>query len=114
MKKITLWLACIFLVGCAQQRNINPIIEKYHATADQVSLGDTKSDVLKILLPTQQGLDPAYRKPTKKAMFDGREVEIYFMRSGQFDITATDCENWTPYVFVEGILYQIGCSSQFN
>ena len=114
MRKLIILLVFIFISGCREHSTIDSVVEKYHATADQVNIGDSKLKALKVLLPTQQELHPNYKKPTKKTMLEGRLVEVYFIRSGQFDVTASDCENYTPYVFVDGILQLIGCVGSAN
>jgi hypothetical protein len=94
--------------GIANRIAINNAISDYHAQADKVQLGDPKDKVLSILLPTQEGLQESAKKPRESFMNDKSVIEIYFMRSGlQPDGLTTDDE-FTPYIFKDGVLAAIG------
>jgi len=73
-----------------------------------ISLGAPKSQVLSVLMPTQQLVGSRYSKEPDRFLRDGKTIEIYYMRSGrQADGLTTDDE-FTPYVFEDDVLIAIG------
>jgi hypothetical protein len=117
MKKKTLTiLIIIFIVGCASDRaywnSISTSISNHKNVSEKIELGDTKENVLAILLPTQELLKtyPHEQKQPDKHIKDDVLVEIYFMRSGWFRDNITSDDEFTPYVFNDGKLVGIGWS----
>ena len=88
-------------------QSITDAIESYELKAGQVSLGDTKEQVLNILIPTQLNLSSQFSKPPKYIEND-KIKEIFFFRSRSFaDGIVTDDE-FMPYIFEDNILVAIG------
>ena len=97
----------ITLAGCAAAQ-IDYTTHELKRAAPLVNLGDQKSKVLGILLPTQQLLSARQAKDPDKYLQNGKRIEIYYMRSGrQADGLTTDDE-FTPYVFEDDTLIAIG------
>jgi hypothetical protein len=102
---IIMLLGTVVLSGC---NNVQSSINAYHAAAPQIQLGMTKGQVLAILEPTQKDLPLRQRRAPEQYMLDGKHVEIYFFRSySNYDEVRNDDE-FTPYVFHDGILQSIG------
>jgi hypothetical protein len=122
MKNKTLILIIIsFVVGCAsdrahwakidaQRKGILTAIESHKSVSDKINLGDTRENILPILLPTQDSLKPypVFQKSTDKYIKNDVLVEIYFMRSGWFRDSLTTDDEFTPYVFNDGKLIGVG------
>ena len=82
LKKYLLLAPLFFsLMGCVATQTITSAIESYEMKAGQVSLGDTKEQVLNILIPTQVNLPSHFAKPPEKYIEDDKVKEIYFFRS---------------------------------
>jgi len=108
LKLAIVGLITISFIGCVA--SIDKAIGKYNKVAPKINLGDSKTKVLAILLPTQEGLDPEYGKLPEKYKKDNKVYEIYYMRSlRQADGYTTDDE-FTPYMFVDNKLESIGWS----
>jgi hypothetical protein len=107
MKKAVWVILCLGLVGCATV-SIDSVIDKYRTEAPKVKLGDTKENVLSILLPTQEGLSSQSSKSFESYIQDGKVIEIYYMRSGRQPDGLTTDDEFTPYVFTDGALTGIG------
>jgi len=97
----------ISIVGCTGLE-IDRAIAKYNGAANQVQLGDTKEKVLSILQPTQEGLPAAAKKPSEAFLLSGKEVEIFYFRSGRQPDNLTTDDEFTPYVFTDGVLTGFG------
>jgi hypothetical protein len=97
------------LAGCATPDEfIDKAISRYEAVESQIQLGDPKDKVLSIIEPTQRELESSWRKKPEKYIKEGVLVEIYYARSArQADGLTTDDE-FTPYVFNDGKLVDIG------
>ena len=96
------------LLGCVATQTITDAIESYELKAGQVSLGDTKEQVLNILIPTQLNLSSQFSKPPEKYIENDKIKEIFFFRSRSFaDGIVTDDE-FMPYIFEDNILVAIG------
>jgi hypothetical protein len=95
----------VLLTGC---QALDSSIRKYHQTAGQVKLGDSKDKALSILLPTQAKL-PYDNRKTSDTYLEGDDVmEIYYFRSGRQPDNLTTDDEFTPYVFKNGTLIAIG------
>lgn len=99
----------VALAGCVGPAyNIDKATEKYDAVENQVNLGDSKEKTLAILSPTQDSVPRNSRKKPDRYKKEGVVVEIYYMRTGrQADGITTDDE-FTPYIFNDGVLVGIG------
>lgn len=107
MRKILVLLLCLGLYGCATLA-IDSSVKQYRFAASKVKLGDKKEDVLSILLPTQSGLSFNASKSPEAFTQDGKKIEIYYMRSGRQPDGLTTDDEFTPYVFTDGVLTGIG------
>ncbi len=88
-------------------------VSNYQSLAHQVSIGDSKEKALRILLPTQDNVGSFKRAPEMFTVDNDRggksQVEIYYFLSSlqpPYEI-ATDDE-YTPYVFKDGVLSSVG------
>ena len=109
MKKILVLVLCLGLFGCAMLE-IDPAISKYKAVAPKIKLGDSKEDVLSLLVPTQKSLSGSASKSPEAYIQDGNTVEIYYFRSGRQPDGITTDDEFTPYIFTNGKLTGIGWS----
>lgn len=105
---VALALTALVLSGCSSMNSINKAINNYQQVASQVKLGQSKDDVLALLLPTQANLSPRQSKPFEQ--FREGEVlkEIYFFRTRSFSDGLVTDDEFTPYVFEDGVLTAIG------
>lgn len=108
MQKILLFLiVSISLSGCAALQ-IDSAISQYKAVASTIKLGDSKEDVLAILMPTQEKLSGKSTKSPEAYLQNGDTIEIYYFRSGRQPDNLTTDDEFTPYVFTNGKLTGIG------
>lgn len=107
MKKFLILFLCLVLTGCATS-GINSTIKKYRAEAPRIKIGDSKEEVLAILLPTQEGLRVYQSKVPESYKEDDDLIEIYYMRSGRQPDGLTTDDEFIPYVFTNGVLTGIG------
>jgi hypothetical protein len=107
-----LW--AIALTGCVSS-GITEAIDQYHEASSKVQLGDSKDQVLSVLLPTQAGIVASQRRPPESFLKDGVQTDINYVRTGGFvyepgnprrPIVTDDL--FTPYVFTDGKLTSIG------
>jgi len=96
------------LAGCAGSGSINRAINNYLAVAEQVELGQSKKEVLALLLPGQESLSARQAKAPERYIDGGKLKEIYFMRSRSFSDGLVTDDEFTPYVFEDGKLVAIG------
>jgi len=95
----------VSLAGCLA---VDSSIKKYQAVAGQIKLGDSKDKVLGILGPTQEEL-PFDETKTSDSYLEGEDLmEIYYVRSGKQPDNLTTDDEFTPYIFKNGILIAIG------
>jgi hypothetical protein len=99
---------CIFALFTSCVFQLDQAANRHREVAHLVNLGDSKNKVLSILLPTQENLPREAIRVPDRYLDGSTTVEIYYMRSGrQADGITTDDE-YTPYVFKNGILAGIG------
>lgn len=90
------------------KRSISRAVNAYQDATQRVRLGDSREEVLRILEPTQAHLKPKLRKASHRFRQGGIEIEIdYFRSSWRADGVTTDDE-FTPYIFEDGRLANIG------
>jgi hypothetical protein len=109
MKKILILL--LVVVGGCGAMNIDPCIDKYHAAASQISLGDSKERVCAVLNPTQEGLLSRAKKTPDSFIRDGKKYDILYFRSGRTPDGMTTDDEFTPYVFEDEKLIATGWQS---
>jgi len=109
MKRMIGAMCVVFLVGCGTAAyEINQTIDQYDAMKGQIELGDSKESVLALLDPTQSNLKSKWKKSPDMYLSGGVTVEVYYFRSArQPDGLVTDDE-FTPYIFHDGVLVGIG------
>jgi hypothetical protein len=112
---ISVTFFCLISWGCAQlafvdesSRRIDASIEKYSDQARVVQLGDPKEKVLSILVPTQEDLKPDERKSAESFLKNDVRTDIYFFRSRRQGDGLTTDDEFTPYVFTNGVLTAVG------
>ena len=98
-------LGMTVLCGCT---NVSSSISAYHAAAPQIQLGMARDQVRAILEPTQSKLSLSQRRSPEQYTLDGKHVEIYFYRSYSSYNEVRSDDEFTPYVFHDGILQSIG------
>jgi hypothetical protein len=76
---------------------------------NKVELGDSKEKVLALLRLTQEGLSADASKPPDKFIQDGKNIEIYYTRSGWVQDGRITDDEFTPYIFENGILTAVSC-----
>ena len=108
MKRVLPVLVCVGLTGCVPAITIDNATNDYQRVAPRISLGDDKSKVLFLLEPIQQNLSSRQRKQSESFLKDGKRIEIYYMRSGRQPDGLTTDDEFTPYVFEDGVLVAIG------
>jgi len=92
--------------GCAQIY-IDKSISSYDDVENQIELGNAKESVLSILLPTQKDLPKSASKRPDQYIKNGVKVEIYYMRSARQPDGLTTDDEFTPYIFNDGVLVGI-------
>lgn len=104
----------VFICGCAtlqsdaNARRIDDAVGLYLAAAPSVKLGDSKQHVLATLAPTQDPLPTNARKQPDVFRQGNSMVEIHYFRSGRQPDGLTTDDEFTPYVFTDGVLSSIG------
>ena len=106
-QKFALLLIALLAAGCATN-SITTSIAAYESARAEVELGQSKREVLDILLPTQSQLERQFAKTPETYIDEGKTVEIYFMRSRSFNDGIVTDDEFTPYVFEDGVLVAIG------
>lgn len=108
-KKILALFILLSVAGCSNlQSNKQRVVESYSQIASQVKLGMDKETVKKILTPSQVGLSLSQSKLPDQHKEGDTQVDILYFRSAwQRDGIVTDDE-FTPYIFNDGILVAIG------
>ncbi len=107
MRKERIVLISFVVAGCTTLQ-ISPAISSYQREAVKVRLGDSKEKVLEVLIPTQKTLTARERKPPESYKKENDTVEIYYFRSGWSSDGLTTDDEFTPYVFTNGVLTSIG------
>ena len=99
----------MLLAGCVYL--IDNTISKYHRVSGAISLGDSRDAFFEQIYHVQSNLSERYKKGPDKCYKDNVLVEIYYVRSRrQADGLTTDDE-FTPYLFNDGILVGVGWAS---
>jgi hypothetical protein len=100
-------LSLVFIVGCGRLR-VDLAISSYNKIAPTVHLGDSREVVLEKLTPTQKNIPSNARKPSESFKKDNDIYEIYYFRTGRQPDRLTTDDEFTPYVFKNGILESFG------
>ena len=97
----------LLLFGCAAVE-IDSAASAHSKAAQSVQLGDSKAQVLALLLPTQANVPAKYTKEPDRFMTHGKKTEIYYMRSSRQPDGLTTDDEFTPYVFRDDVLVGVG------
>ena len=97
----------LMLIGCAAAQ-IDYAAHEHNKASQLINLGDSKSKVLGLLLPTQQLLTARESKEPDRYLQGQKRIEIYYMRSGRQPDGLTTDDEFTPYVFQDDVLIAIG------
>ena len=108
LQRVTALALLLLLGACAGPGTISGAIRAYEAVAPQVALGQSKAEVLAILQPTQAELSSRQTKPSESFMEEEVLKEVYFFRSRSFNDGLVTDDEFTPYVFEDGVLVAIG------
>jgi len=107
LTRFLLAVALTALSACAANQ-IDRSVANYDGVKDQVKPGDSKQQVLALLEPTQANLDARWKKVPDRYIDGNATVEVYYFRSSyQSEGLITD-DQYTPYIFRDGILVGIG------
>lgn len=104
--QLILIAAAINLGGCAVYQ-IEITAHRYHQVASSLSVGQSKSEALAILLPTQDSIGEYGRDPVSYFK-DDQINEVYYMRSQRISDGLKTDDEFVPYLFVEDKLEGIG------
>ena len=101
-------IALILLVGCETTSPTSQL--RYSMDAGSyVSLGQSKSEVLNVLLPAQNQIDSRLdRKSPDQYTKDGKAYFIHYQRTGWVSDGRTTDDEFTPYVFENDKLIAVG------
>lgn len=100
-------VALIALSACTTN-DIDRSVASYDEVKDQVRPGDSRQQVLALLEPTQADLDAQWKK-TPDSYIDGNAaVEVNYFRSSYRSESPVTDDQYTPYIFRDGILVGIG------
>jgi hypothetical protein len=95
----------VIFTGCAR---IPKAVNNYYAAYDYIQLGDSREKVISLLQPAQTTLGFAERKPQERFSRDGHIYDIYYARSAYIPDGETTDDEFTPYIFKDGVLVEIG------
>jgi|TARA_R100000501_G_scaffold2927_2_gene6801 hypothetical protein len=109
MRLLLVAIFCLFfLSGCGAAFYIDQASARYDEVEHRVSLGDSKEEVLAVLMPTQEAVPRNSQKKPDRYIKDGVNVEIYYMRTGRQPDGITTDDEFTPYIFNDGNLVGVG------
>lgn len=106
--KLVSGLVLSLLLSACATNGIQSAINNYEQVRGQIVLGQSKQEVLAVLQPTQSGIAPRFQKASEQYRKDGKHVEVYFVRSQSFNDGIVTDDEFTPYVFEDGVLTAIG------
>jgi len=104
--KILLLITLLLLQGCASV--IDEVVRDYYSVYDQIKIGDSKEEVIRLLEPSQNKLKLVHKKPEMRYTENGQLYDVYFARSGRIPDGQSTDDEFTPYIFKNGKLVEIG------
>jgi hypothetical protein len=107
LTRFFLAVALAALSACTTNE-INRSVANYDEVKDQVKPGDSKQRVLALLEPTQANLDAQWKKVPDTYIDGDSTVEVYYFRSSYRSEGLVTDDQYTPYIFRDGILVGIG------
>lgn len=108
---VTLAILMVGLHGCAPNtvtEQAVQAVEEYDKAYSKISIGDARGHVLAILDISQQVIPLRFKKRPERYLSYGEQVEIHFVRTGFESGISNDDDDYTPYVFKNGVLVSIG------
>jgi hypothetical protein len=112
MKKlVSIFTISLFLSGCSIHATVDTdtASNSNDDVNDQVSLGDSKQEVLDLLTPDYDlAMKVRYLKDAEKYVPDGSVIEIYYMRSAANPDDPASNDEITPYMFLDDKLTGVG------
>jgi len=110
VKRLMFLMVVLFaLSGCAgSTHHVQQVSKKYAPVVGTISLGDSKDEVISKLEPIQSELPMTSRRIPDNYRENGKEYYIYYMRSGAVTDGLLTDDEFTPYVFEDGVLIAIG------
>ncbi|MGB5325773.1 MAG: hypothetical protein WBN40_10170 [Pseudomonadales bacterium] len=101
-------IVATLLAACVSSGYLQESIDAYTSQAGRISLGQSEEEVLRILQPTQSRLATRFSKASEEYLQDGKRKKIHFFRSRSFPDGLVTDDEFTPYVFEDGVLVAIG------
>lgn len=98
----------LMVSGCTTLLNIGEAIDSYQNIKDTIKLGDAIEVVVPKLNQAMLRLSPKLVKQPEKYLKNGVLVEIHFARSRRIGDGLTTDDEFTPYIFNDGVLVGIG------
>lgn len=107
MRLLIVFLLAVAVTACSNM-HIRQAINEHDAVASQINLGDDKESVLAILQPIQAKVPYDEQKRAERFMEKDVLVEVYYARSAMYHDGLITDDEFTPYVFHDGVLVGIG------
>jgi hypothetical protein len=110
ISSLFLCVVAVLLSSCLTRpidTKIGGSIKNFQKVAHNIQLGQSKQHVLSIIRQAQSNLGQYGKSPTA-FMKDGKRIEIYYARSGWVADGLTTDDEYTPYIFVDDVLAEIG------
>lgn len=107
VRQLILAFLVLMLAGCSNM-HIRQAINEHDQMTGQIELGDSKEAVLAILQPIQAKVPYGEQKRAERFMEKDVLVEIYYARSAIYHDGLVTDDEFTPYVFHDGVLVGIG------
>jgi len=110
MHKVIIVAVTLLFSGCgfANHMNYNKSLDLYQQTSPTISLGQSKSEVLRKLAPVQAKTPAIAKRTADQLTEDGKRVEIHYVRTAWVEDGAKTDDEYTPYVFEDDILTAVG------
>lgn len=107
MRLITIIAVAVLLSGCAAT-TIDSVVDHYNSVKSQISIGMELGDFLAIFDPYQSQLKNRMRKPSERFTKNGSIYDVHYIRSARIQDGETTDDEFTPYIFIDGKLAEIG------
>jgi len=103
----------LLLSGCGDMPhnhyyNLKGATSNYHNIAPSINLGDSKSSVLGKFYPLNQNIKTWQAKTPLQYSQDGTNFYVHFQRSRFIEDGNTTDDEFTPYIFANNTLVEIG------
>lgn len=107
MRLLLILFASYALLACSNM-NIRHAINEHDQAASNIELGDSKEQVLAVLLPIQEKVPYKERKRAERYMEKDTLVEVFYARTAMYHDGLVTDDEFTPYIFHDGVLVGIG------